>query len=420
MTANHTPSSLKSRQDVIEGGHERMETKPRLWTKDFIILSLVNFFLTLIFFLLNATIALYAVNEFNASTGQAGLVAGIFIIGALIGRLFTSPIMNKIGQKRILIIGLIFFTLTTLLYFIDYGISFLIMSRFLNGITVGIATTVIGTIVALTLPKTRRGEGIGYFAVSTALATGLGPFIGLYMTQHTSFNMIFSFGLVLGIISLITGFFVNIPVSKTPKVEQSDAGFKLSSFIEPKALPIAIIILTMTFSFSSVLSYINLYAIELDLVDTASFFFIVYTAAVLVSRPFTGKLMDRKGANFIMYPAFILFGAGLLLLSSASKSVTFLLAGALIGLGFGNISSVGQTIAVNLATPHRMGLATATFFIFFDIGNGFGPSLLGLVIPTTGYNAMYAILGIIVFTMSVLYYLLLGKKERANRLRITG
>ena len=394
-----------------------METKPRLWTKDFIILSLVNFFLTLIFFLLNATIALYAVNEFNASTGQAGLVAGIFIIGALIGRLFTSPIMNKIGQKRILIIGLIFFTLTTLLYFIDYGISFLIMSRLLNGITLGIATTVIGTIVALTLPKSRRGEGIGYFAVSTALATGLGPFIGLYMTQHTSFNMIFSLGLVLGIISLVTGFFVNIPVSKTPKVEKSNAGFKLSSFIEPKALPIAIIILTMTFSFSSVLSYINLYAIELDLVDTASFFFIAYTASVLVSRPFTGRMMDKKGANFIMYPAIILFGAGMLLLSSASNSIIFLLAGALIGLGFGNISSVSQTIAVNLAEPHRMGLATATFFIFFDLGNGFGPTILGLVIPITGFNGLYAILGILVFAMSVLYYFLHGKKESAHRVR---
>lgn len=391
------------------------QTKSKLWTKDFIILSLVNFFLTLIFFLLNATITLYAVDEFNASTSQAGLVAGIFIIGALIGRLFTGRIMNTIGPKQILVAGLIFFTLTTLLYFIDYGISFLIISRFINGITVGIATTVIGTIVALTIPESRRGEGIGYYAVSTALATGIGPFIGLYMSQHTGFDMIFSFCLVLGIISLVTGFFVNVPLSKT-KMKQENIGFKLSGFIEPKALPIGIIILTMTFCFSGILSYINLYAIELDLVETASFFFIVYTAAVLVSRPFTGRLMDRKGANFIMYPAFIIFGAGMLLLSSANNSVTFLLASALIGLGFGNISSIGQAIAINLAAPHRMGLATATFFIFFDIGNGLGPSILGLVIPTTGYNALYAILGIIVFATSAVYYFLHGKKERTHRL----
>lgn len=394
------------------------QTKSKLWTKDFIILSLVNFFLTLIFFLLNATITLYALDEFNASTSQAGLVAGIFIIGALFGRLFTGRIMNTIGPKRILVAGLVFFTLTTLLYFIDYGISFLIISRFINGITVGIATTVIGTIVALTIPESRRGEGIGYYAVSTALATGIGPFIGLYMSQNTGFDMIFSFCLILGVISLATGFLVNVPLSKTTKIKQVNVGFKLSGFIEPKTLPIGIIILTMTFCFSGVLSYINLYAIQLDLVETASFFFIVYTTAVLVSRPFTGRLMDRKGANFIMYPAFIIFGAGMLLLSSANNSVTFLLASALIGLGFGNISSIGQAIAINLAAPHRMGLTTATFFIFFDIGNGFGPSLLGLVIPTTGYSALYAILGIIVFATSAIYYFMHGKKERAHRLRM--
>ncbi|WP_338787237.1 MFS transporter [Metabacillus sp. FJAT-53654] len=395
-----------------------MQTKSKLWTKDFIILSIVNFFLMLVLLLLNATIALYASNEFNASTSQAGLVVGIFVIGALIGRLFTSPFMNKIGQKRILMSGLIFFTLTTFLYFIDYGIYFLLLSRFVNGITVGIATTVIGTIVALTIPESRRGEGISYFAVSTALATGLGPFIGLYMSQHSSFNMIFSFSLALGIISLVTGFFVKIPSTNTREMKHENAGFKLSGLIEPRALPIVIIILIATLCFSSILSYLNLYALELGLVDTASFFFIVYTASVLVSRPFTGRLVDKRGANFVMYPAFILFGTGMLLLSSASNSVIFLLAAALIGLGFGNISSVGQTIAINLAEPHRMGLATATFFIFFDIGTGFGPFLLGLVIQTTGYTTLYTILGIIGFGTSVLYYFLYGKKELVNQLNM--
>ncbi|MER2170583.1 MAG: MFS transporter [Psychrobacillus psychrodurans] len=394
-----------------------MQTKTNLWTKDFIILSLVNFFLTLIFFLLNVTIALYAVNKFNASTGQAGLVVGSFIIGSLIGRLFTGPIMNKIGQKQILMIGLILFPVTTLLYFVDYGISFLIMSRLVNGITVGIAATVIGTIVALTVPASRRGEGISYFAVSTALATGIGPFIGSYMLQHTTFNMIFSFSLVLGVISLVTGLFVNIPSSKTTETKQENRGLKLSRFIEPKALPIVIIILIVGICFSGVLSYINLYAIDLDLVDTASFFFMVYTVSVLVSRPFTGRLLDKKGANFVMYPAFIFFGAGMLVLSSANNSITFLLAAALIALGFGNISSIGQTIAVNLAEPHRMGLATATFYIFYDLGTGFGPFLLGLVIPITGYSTLYATSGILILGTSALYYFLYGKKERLNRLR---
>jgi predicted MFS family arabinose efflux permease len=391
-----------------------MNQSYKLWTKNFIILSLVNFFLTLIFFLLNATIIVYTLNKFNASTSQAGIAAGIFTIGTLTGRLFSGKVTHSAEPKPILIIGLIFFTLTTLLYFINYGITFLILIRFINGIAMGIASTVVGTVVALTLPTSRKGEGISYFAISTALATGVGSFIGLYMSQHAGFDMIFSFCVLLGIISLATAFFINLPILKTTEIKHENLGFKLSSFIEPKALPISIIILTMTLCFSSVLSYINLYAIQLGLVETASFFFIVYTATVLVSRPFTGRMMDKKGANFIMYPAFIIFGAGMLLLSCASNSVTFLLAGALIALGFGNISSITQAIAVNSAAPHRMGLATATFFIFFDIGSGFGPSIHGLIIPTIGLNALYVILGIICFATCILYYFLHGKKEMVH------
>ncbi|ALS74069.1 multidrug MFS transporter [Planococcus rifietoensis] len=390
----------------------------KLWTKDFIILSLINFFLIFVYLLLNATIALYALQEWNATTGQAGLVAGIFIIGALAGRLLTGSIIEKVGYKSLLIVGLIFFTATILLYFVNFGLAFFMVSRFLNGVTLGVATTVIGTLVVLTIPESKRGEGIGYFSVSTAMATGLGPFTGLYMTQHTEFVMIFLFCLVLGIVSTLVGFFITVPKIEKTEVEPTRKGCKLSDLIEPKAIPISFIVLIMTFCFSSVLSFINLYAIELNLVDTASFFFIVYTISVLISRPFSGRLMDSIGPNYVIYPAFFMFGVGMILLSTANSSGTLLAAAALIGLGFGNISSISQTIAVTVAAPHRMGLATATFFIFFDIGNGFGPSLLGIVIPVIGFPATYAILGFAVLAMPFLYYVLHGKEEKKARMNL--
>ncbi|OKL35430.1 MFS transporter [Domibacillus mangrovi] len=389
------------------------QSRPKLWTKDFIIVSSVNFFLTLIFYLLMVTLAVYAVDELNASTSQAGLISGIFIIGTLIGRLFIGRIMHSIGRKRTLFIGLIFFTLTTLLYFVNFGITFLLINRFIHGIALGMASTATGTIVAQIIPATRKGEGIGYYSMSATLATAIGPFIGLYMSQHTSFQMIFSFCLALGILSLITAFFVYVPALESATKTAEIKGFNLSSFIEPKALPIAFITLAIAFCYSSVLSFISFYAIEIDLVNTASFFFVVYAVAVLVSRPFTGRLIDVKGANFIMYPAFLIFGAGMLLLSSADKSSTLLLAGFLIGLGFGNMQSSTQAIAVKLTPPHRMGLATSTFFIFLDAGLGFGPYLLGFIIPLTGYSTLYVIIGVVILATSIPYYFLHGKKESA-------
>ncbi|MEF2097761.1 MFS transporter [Bacillus sp. CFBP9009] len=396
------------------------QSRTRLWTKDFVIVSSINFFITLIFYLLMVTLAIYAVNELDASTSEAGLISGIFIIGTLIGRLFIGRFIDSIGRKKTLFIGLIFFTLTTLLYFVDLGIGFLLVNRLIHGMAMGMASTATGTIVAQIIPATRKGEGIGYYSMSATLATAIGPFIGLYMAQHTSFQVIFSFCLALGVFSLITAFFLYVPAMKvTGKVTESK-GFKLSNFIEPKALPISIITLLLAFCYSSVLSFISFYAIEIDLVNTASFFFVVYAVAVLLSRPFSGPLMDRKGSNFIMYPAFIIFGIGLLLLSITTNSFTLLAAGFLIGLGFGNMQSSSQAIAVKLTPPHRMGMATSTFFIMLDAGLGFGPYILGFIIPVTGYSTLYVILGVLVIATSVLYYFLHGKKERSARTNLAS
>jgi MFS family permease len=388
--------------------------KPTLWTKDFIIVSSVNFFLTLVFYLLIVIIGVYAVEQFQATTSQAGLVTGIFIVGALIGRLFTGRSIEQIGRKKTLFFGLSLFTITILFYFIQLGIGFLLLTRFLHGMSMGIASTATGTIVAQIIPNKRKGEGIGYYSMSATLATAIGPFIGLYMSEHTSMQMIFTLCLALGFFSFITAFFVFVPqVERSTEVSEKKS-IRLSQFIEPKAVPIAVITLVVAFCYSSVLSFINFYAIEIDLVSTASFFFLVYSIAVLISRPFTGRLMDVKGANYVMYPAFILFAAGMMVLASAHNSVTLLLGGALIGLGFGNMQSCTQAIAVKLTPPHRMGLATSTFFIFLDAGLGFGPYLLGFFVSMMSYATLYMILGVVVLASSGLYFVLHGKREKAQ------
>ncbi len=186
-------------------------SKAKLWTKDFIIVSSINFFLALVFYLLIVIIGVYAVEVYDASATQAGLVTGIFVIGTLIGRLFIGRSIDSIGRKKTMFIGLILYIVTTSLYFVDGGIHFLLLTRFLHGFALGVASTATGTIAAQIIPVERKGEGIGYFSMSTTLATAIGPFIGMYMTQFTGFQTMFALCLLLGFISLITAFFVHVP-----------------------------------------------------------------------------------------------------------------------------------------------------------------------------------------------------------------
>src|SRR5699024_8854860 len=97
----------------------------------------------------------------------------------------------------------------------------------------------------------------------------------------------------------------------------------------------------------------------------------------------------------------------------ASSSVIFLIAGALVGLGYGNIQSTTQAIAIKVTSPERVGLATSTYYIALDAGLGFGPYILGFLISVSGYRYLYVIMEEMVFVTIILYYLLHGKKKKA-------
>jgi len=385
--------------------------RPKLWTKDFLIVSTANFFLYFTFYLLMATITLYATEQFHASPSIAGLASGIFVVGILIARLFAGRSIDRIGRKKMLYIGFISILIITLFYFFTENLAVLLAVRFLNGAALGIASTATGTIVAGIIPNERRGEGTGYYALSVTLAAAVGPFVGMFMIGHAGFNMIFILCLVLLALSFVSSIFLNVPKIELSKMElERMKGLKIGNFFEPKVFPIAIISAFVGLGYSSILSFLTSYAKEMNLVDISSFFFIVYAGTVLVSRPFTGRWFDTKGENFVMYPSFILFAVGLLLLNQADQGFMILLAGIFVGLGYGTFSSSGQAIAVKVSPKHRIGLATSTFFIFLDAGVGVGPFLLGLLVPFAGYHGLYAIMAAVIFICVFLYYFVYGKK----------
>jgi len=134
--------------------------KERLWTKDFITVALTNFLIYVVFYLLMVVMASYAVDKFHASTGIAGLVSGIFIIGILFGRLGAGRIVEDIGSRRVLITGTLFFIITSASYLAAINIPLLIIIRFLHGFAYGVASTATGTIVAKIIPDARRGEAL--------------------------------------------------------------------------------------------------------------------------------------------------------------------------------------------------------------------------------------------------------------------
>jgi MFS family permease len=81
-----------------------------------------------------------------------------------------------------------------------------------------------------------------------------------------------------------------------------------------------------------------------------------------------------------------------------------------MGLGYGNFLSCAQAISIKAIPHHRLGLATSTYFIFWELGFGVGPYLLGFLVPFTGYRGLYLMMVVMIIASIVLYYFLHGRK----------
>ncbi|MBP2637236.1 MAG: major facilitator superfamily protein [Firmicutes bacterium] len=382
-----------------------------LWTKDFLIDSGINFLVFYVFFLLMVTIVPYATDTLQASTSEAGLASGIFVLGTLAARIFAGRSIERIGRKKLLYIGLSSFFVTTLLYFAVNNLSVLFIVRFLHGVGFGITATATATIITNIIPLERRGEGISYYMMSTTLASATGPFLGMMVSQQGSFNIILGSCVVLTGMSLLAAFFLKVvEVELTQEQQASMQGFTVANFVELKAIPISLVAILIGFSYSSILSFLTSYIKAINLVYAGSFFYVVFSAVTLISRPVTGRWFDRKGENCVMYPVFIVFAAGLVILSQAQQGFSLLVAGAFIGLGYGTFLSCAQAIAVKVSPSHRMGLANSTYYILLDTGIGVGPFLLGFLIPVTGFRGLYIGMAVVALVGSLVYHFLHGRK----------
>jgi MFS family permease len=247
-------------------------SKPKLWTKGFIIISIANFFVALTFYILMTSLTVYAVEQFTASESEAGFAAGIFVIGALFSRLFAGKYIELIGRKKLLRASMLLFFISTLLYYPANEYSLLLVVRFVHGVAFGTASTAMSTIVLSMLPNERRGEGTSYFSLSTTGATAIGPFLGIFITQHADFNMIFLFCNIISVIGFITCIFADVTEAKLTKAQLQGIkrGFMLPSFFEIKALPISVMMFFMGIAYSGIITFLNSYAIEINLTYAAS------------------------------------------------------------------------------------------------------------------------------------------------------
>lgn len=370
----------------------QQKAKAPLWTRPFVALTASFFLLFLSLQMLISSFPAYVKEEFHVGNVAASVVTSVFALSAIVARFATAALMRRFTRMKLLLAGLIIAGITTALYTTVGNFGSFLALRVGYGIGFGMASTILPTFVSSIIPIKRMGEGIAYFGLSTSLAMSIGPSIGLNVMDQAGFGPLTMVGLasivfIFPVLSLSRS--KRTPVEAGAQSSQPKASGQPAKAGVSRHLVFPVILNAMlSITYSGLLSFLVLFGKTVH-IEQVGLFFLFNAVTIILIRPISGRIFDRRGHRAVLIPAGVLVAISMVMLSN-SESMPMLIASALVyGLGFGAIQPTIQAWMIRSSKPEQYGMANSMYYNSTDFGIAIGSILLGVVSSATSYQTMY-------------------------------
>ena len=368
----------------------------KLWTKNFVFICIANFMSSFSFYLLMPTLPFYLIDNLHTNNTMVGIVLSCFTIAVLFVRPFSGFLADTFSRRPIYLIAYFLFSSIFVGYLLAGTLSLFILFRIFHGFAFGTLSTTGNTLVIDIMPASRRGEGLGYFGVTSNLAMATGPMAGLLLKDNVNFDWIF----LSSIFSGIVGFFFAYIVKTPKKLCLKKQPISLDRFLSQKGIPAGIVLTLIAIPYAMTTSYIALSVDDYGLHINSGIFFSIMAIGMILSRVTSGKRVDKgyilqgitKGIALSLC-GFIgeVFLEPTILWDQTVGAVLFYTIPIFIGYGFGTIFPALNSLFLNLAPNNRRATANSTYLTSWDIGMGVGVYLGGYLSETRSYTFSYLI-----------------------------
>ncbi|MFD4910792.1 multidrug effflux MFS transporter [Kitasatospora purpeofusca] len=361
-------------------------------------------------------------DDLVAEPAAVQLTLTFSMFGVAAGQLIFGPLSDRFGRRPPLLVGLVVYTLASIVCVIAPDLTTLIAARFVQG-AAGAAGLVIGRAVARD-----RFEGVAMirFLASITLISGLAPILaplfGAQMLRFTSWRGTFGALAALGLLLTLVAF-AALRETLPPSARR---GGGLSGTLRTmggllRNMPFLGLLLTSTFAFGALFGYISGSSVVLQHVyhvspQTYSLLFGLNSVAIVGATQLNGRVLAPR------FTAGALMRTGLAVMIAAGVSLVLVTAVWDLGLVavcaslFVMMASLGMVLpnsaarALSLVAPQSAGSASALL--------GTGTFLCGAVVAplsSLGGSPSAVLLAVVVLSCAVLSaasYLLLLRPAR--------
>ena len=363
-------------------------------------------------------------------TGYALTFASLMLTG--------GKLADLLGRRRIFIVGLAIFTVSSLVCGLAGSGELLIGARVVQGAGAALMNPATLSIIAATFPPRQRGMAIGIWAGVSALALAIGPLVGGLLTEHISWSWIFFVNVPIGVIAIAASLLL-IPESKDESAEQrldlpglltsgiglfaltyglieaNTYGWTSSRILGAFAVAVAMLVafvlletrqrlpmldlslfrngtfaganlavLLVALAMFGVFFFVSLYmqgVLGYSAVETGAAF-LPLTILIMLTAPIAGKSSDRFGSRWLMTIGMILIAIQLFYFSRLGVEESYwniLPAMILGGFGMAMVMTPSAAAAVRALPVDKAGVGSAVLNAFRQVGGSMGIAVIGAI-----------------------------------------
>ena len=305
------------------------------------------------------------------------------VIGYLISLTITVVIAGRLGDrygcKSMLIVGLVIFSLASLLCSVAPSLWILVAARSFQGIGAAFLMTLAMALTRQTVNKSQLGRAMGMLGTISALGTALGPVLGGVLIALSGWQSIFGLQFILASIAIILAW-VLLPNDCIRKQIPTLSSWQPDQNITPNLMVNLLVAAVMMTTLVIGPFYLSL-GLSLNQIQVGLIMGIGPVVAILSGIP-SGRLVDRWGSRYIVAIGLIFLIIGSFMLAIVPKLMGlsgYIFPIIILTLGYQLFQAANNTMTLADVPKARQGMVSGLLSLSRNMGLIIGASVMGTI-----------------------------------------
>jgi DHA1 family multidrug resistance protein-like MFS transporter len=336
-------------------------------------------------------------SDLGATGIYIGLIYSSFSLSRAILQTPVGRLADKFSKKKIIVAGLIMYTVVSVVYTYVRSPETLILVRVLHGVGSSMMMPVAMAYAMNLTPAGQEGKYMGYLNTALFSGFGAGPFIGGYIYENYSTRMVFNTMSVMVAISLVLTILF-VPDEQSMGVQPGRSPAPIRDILRNRVLGSILVYRAVNaLGRGTIMTFLPLFAVQI-LGLSSTYIGVILSVGIFLNaflQTPMGILADRVNRKMLLVSGGLIASLGYFYMVQTGTITEIFVARMIVSVGGAMSLPAVTAIIADEGRKLGSGSTVGVFNTAMSVGQIVGPVFSGFLLDTYGMGSVFYFSGFI-------------------------